>query len=143
MTRYVVDASVAVEYLLKTDLGKHLAPVMDRAYLAAPELMDAEVLSALRRAVLKGRLKESRAHLAVEDLVTWPVERISHRTLARLAWEHRHNLSAYDAPLRGRRPALRDASSDGGRPPVPALPVSAFQFTICNSADLVRLQTSE
>ena len=97
MTRYVVDASVAVEYLLKTNLGESLAPLMDGAFLVAPELMDAEVLAVLRRAVLKGRLEERRARLAVEDLVIWPVERIPHRILAELAWEHRHNLSAYDS----------------------------------------------
>ena len=132
MTRYVVDASVAVEYLLKTDLGKHLAPVMDRAYLAAPELMDAEVLSALRRAVLKGRLKESRAHLAVEDLVTWPVERISHRTLAALAWEHRHNLSAYDAlyVAAARLYGMPLLTADGplSRAPGIGVPVHNLQF---------------
>lgn len=97
MTRYVVDASAAVEYLLKTNLGETLSPVLDSALLAAPELMDAEVLAVLRRGVLKGRLGERRAMMAVEDLVVWPVERIPHRVLAGLAWEHRYNLSAYDS----------------------------------------------
>ena len=97
MTRYVVDASVAVEFLLKTNLGKTLAPLMDSSLLTAPELMDAEVLAVFRRAVLKGHLGERRAKIAVEDLITWPVERIPHRILADSAWEHRHNLSAYDS----------------------------------------------
>ena len=105
---------------------------MDRAYLAAPELMDAEVLSALRRAVLKGRLKESRAHLAVEDLVTWPVERISHRTLAGLAWEHRHNLSAYDAlyVAAARLYGMPLLTADGplSRAPGIGVPVHNLQF---------------
>jgi len=92
-----VDASAAVEYLLKTNLGKTLAPVLDSALLMAPELMDADVLAVLRRAVLKGQLGERRATIAIEDLITWPVERIPHRILAELAWEHRHNLSAYDS----------------------------------------------
>ena len=65
--------------------------------MLAPELMDAEVLSVLRRAVLHGHLEETRALLAVDDLVHWPVERIPHRNLALLAWQYRHNLSAYDA----------------------------------------------
>lgn len=97
MTRYVVDASAAFEYLLKTDLGGSLAPVMDGAILVAPELMDAEVLAVLRRAVLQRHLEERRARMAVRDLVVWPVERIPHRILIELAWEHRYNLSAYDS----------------------------------------------
>ena len=97
MTRYVIDASAAVEYLLKTPLGQSLAPMMATATLAAPELMDAEVVAALRRAVLSDHLAEPRALLALDDLASWPVERISHRALARSAWHHRHNLTAYDA----------------------------------------------
>ena len=47
--------------------------------------MDAEVLSVLRRAVLNEVLEEARAEMAVEDLAHWPVDRISHRSLAALA----------------------------------------------------------
>lgn len=97
MTRYVVDASVAVEYLLRTALGEIVAELLEDAALLAPELLDAEVLSVLRRAVLQGRLAESRARLAVDDLVHWPLERIPHRTLAPIAWQYHQNLSAYDA----------------------------------------------
>ena len=97
MTRYVVDASVAVEYLLRTPLGVSVADMIESALLVAPELMDAEVLSVLRRAVLNGRLEEARARMVVEDLAHWPVDRISHQALAPLAWRHRRNVSAYDA----------------------------------------------
>ena len=97
MTRCVLDASVAVEYLLRTPLGLTVAGMLESAALAAPELLDAEVLSVLRRAVLQGRLAESRARLAVDDLVHWPIERIPHRTLAPIAWQYHRNLSAYDA----------------------------------------------
>ncbi len=97
MTGYVVDASVAVEYLLRTPLGLMVADVIDDALLVAPELMDAEVLSVLRRAVLNGHLAAARALMALDDLAAWPLERISHQTLARLAWQHYQNVSAYDA----------------------------------------------
>lgn len=97
MTRYVIDASVAVEYLLKTPLGLALADLVERAALIAPELLDAEVLSVLRGAVLGGRLEEGRALTALDDLAAWPVDRLPNRTLARLAWRHLHNVSAYDA----------------------------------------------
>ena len=97
MTRYVIDASAAVEYLLKTPIGLALAELVKRASLIAPELLDAEVLSALRRAALSGRLDEGRALAALDDLAVWPVDRLPNRTLARLAWRHLHNVSAYDA----------------------------------------------
>ena len=97
MSRYVVDASVAVEYLLRTPLGLTVADIIEGASLAAPELMDAEVLSVLRRAVLNGHLEEARALMVVEDLEHWAVDRISHRSLGRLAWQHHRNISAYDA----------------------------------------------
>ena len=97
MTRYVIDASVAVEYLLKTPIGLALADIVERAALFAPELLDAEVLSALRGAVLGGRLDERRALAALDDLAVWPLDRVPSRTLVTLAWRHLHNLSAYDA----------------------------------------------
>ena len=97
MTRYVVDASVAVEYLLRTPLGVSVAGMIESSLLIAPELMDAEVLSVLRRAVLNGRLEEARARMVVEDLAHWPVDRISHRALAPLAWRYHRSISAYDA----------------------------------------------
>ena len=121
MTRYVIDASVAVEYLLKTPLGLAMADLIERAALIAPELLDAEVLSALRGAVLGGRLDEARALVALDDLTVWPLERIPNRTLARLAWRHLHNVSAYDAfyiaAARARDAALLTADGRLSRAP--------------------------
>ena len=97
MTRVVVDASVAVEYLLRTETGLSAAVVLEDSELFAPELLDAEVLSVLRRAVLRGILDESRARFAIDDLEVWGVERISHRALSKSAWGHFRNLSAYDS----------------------------------------------
>ena len=97
MTRYVVDASAAVEYLLKTPLGKNIAAATEHSILVAPELMDAEVVAVLRRAVLREELSEDRALLALDDLTGSPVERISHRALAKSAWRHRDNPTAHDA----------------------------------------------
>ena len=97
MTGYVVDASVAVEYLLKTRLGLILADTIENASLVAPELIDAEVLSTLRRSVLRGAIEETRAMIVVESLAHWPVRRVSHRDLVPVAWQYYHNVSAYDA----------------------------------------------
>ena len=97
MSQYVVDASVAVEYLLRTPLGLTVAEMIEDASLAAPELMDAEVLSVLRRAVLNGHLDGARAQMVVDNLAHWPVDRISHQSLTPLAWKYHRNVSAYDA----------------------------------------------
>lgn len=97
MIRYVIDASAAVEYLLHTPLGAKLADLVQDAFLLAPQLLDVEVLSVLRRAVLRKRLDAQLAWLAIEDLRNWPIDRIEHTDLLRDAWRHIHNVSAYDA----------------------------------------------
>jgi predicted nucleic acid-binding protein len=94
---YVIDASAATEYLLRTPLGLKLADVIADAALAAPELLDVEVLSVIRRAVLRRQLTDQRALLAIEDLMDWSIDRISHKALVWTAWQHRNNVSAYDA----------------------------------------------
>ena len=66
MSHYVIDASAATEYLLRTPLGLKLANVIEGAFLLAPELLDVEVLSVLRRAVLRGELTEHRASIAID-----------------------------------------------------------------------------
>jgi predicted nucleic acid-binding protein len=95
--RYVIDASAAAEYLLRTPLGLKLADLIAGAFIFAPELLDVEVLSILRRAVLRQQLAEQRAWLALEDLLAWPIDRITHTALVREAWQYRYNVSAYDA----------------------------------------------
>lgn len=97
MIRFVIDASAAVEYLLRTPLGQKLDELVEEAFLIAPALLDVEVLSVLRRALLQKRIEEHRARLALEDLGDWPVDRVSHSLLLKEAWKHRHNVSAYDA----------------------------------------------
>lgn len=97
MSCYVVDASAAAEYLLRTSLGLKVANIIEGSYLLAPELLDVEVLAVLRRAVLRRQLNEQRALRAIEDLLDWPIDRIPHRSLVWAAWQHRNNVSAYDA----------------------------------------------
>jgi predicted nucleic acid-binding protein len=95
--RYVIDASAAAEYLLRTPLGLKLADLIAGAFILALALLDVEVLSVFRRAILHQQLAEQRAWLALEDLLAWPIDRIAHTALLREAWQHRHNVSAYDA----------------------------------------------
>ena len=93
----IVDASLAVEYLLRTELGRRVARQLERETLLAPELLDVEVFAVLRRAVRRGELEVDRAIEALEDLEAWDVERVSHSALWPAAWQVRDNVSGYDA----------------------------------------------
>jgi predicted nucleic acid-binding protein len=64
---------------------------------AAPHLIDAEVLSIVRRDHRLGRLDATAAHQAVEDLRAWPGERFGHRSLLERAWELRESVRSWDA----------------------------------------------
>lgn len=94
----VIDASAVVEMLLRTPAGaaveRHLEGAPD---VVAPELLDAEVLHALRRLVRERKMTDRRAGVAVHRLSRLPVLRVSHQRLLIDAWQLRHNLSAYDA----------------------------------------------
>ena len=123
MSRYVIDASAAAEYLLRTSLGLKVANIIEDGLLLAPVLLDVEVLSILRRAVLRRQLDEQRALRAIEDLMSWPINRIPHTSLLWAAWQHRNNLSAYDA-FYVAAASLCDASlitADGSLSRAPAL----------------------
>ena len=94
----VVDASV-----LATALGDD-GPDGDRARarlrgerLNAPELVDLEVASVLRRQVQGGEVDIRRAALALADLAAFPLRRAPHRPLLARCWELRDNLTIYDA----------------------------------------------
>jgi len=123
----VVDASAAVEYLLLTPLGERVGDLLGGAALAAPELLDAEVLAVLRREVLAGRLRERRATEAVDDLRSWGVERLAHRLLLEDAWSLRGHVTAYDAlyvaAARARHAALVTADGPLACAPAPGVVV--------------------
>ena len=86
-----------VEILLRTSLGEQLARGLTEARLIATELIDAEVLSALRSNVLRGTLTESEAIAALENLFAWPIERVSNIDLTFDAWRYYQNVGPYDA----------------------------------------------
>lgn len=94
----VVDASVLAPAL--TDDGSDGDAARSRLHgegLTAPELVDLEVASVLRRQLRAGHLDERRAELALTDLVDLPLRRVPHRLLLRRCWELRPNLTVYDA----------------------------------------------
>lgn len=61
--------------------------------LAAPEIIDLEVVSVWRRTLSDRR----RAELALADLADIPLRRAPHLPLLERCWELRHNLTPYDA----------------------------------------------
>lgn len=94
----VVDASV-----LAVALGDD-GPAGDAARarlrgerLAAPDLVDLEVLSVWRRQVRAGALDLRRAALALQDLRELRLDRALHTRLLARCWELRDQLTVYDA----------------------------------------------
>jgi predicted nucleic acid-binding protein len=92
----VIDASAAVDLLLRTSpLAVEEAALGDPAGLRAPELLDLEVLSALRRAERGGELTGARLAQALDDLTSpFPSCFPFARWMARVA-ELRANVSPY------------------------------------------------
>jgi predicted nucleic acid-binding protein len=94
----VVDASVMVELLLDTELGRRAdGLVLGAKARHAPHLLDVEVAQTLRRFVLAGQLPVDRARHAIEDLAAFPISRHGHATLLERMFALRANLTAYDA----------------------------------------------
>lgn len=94
----VVDASVLAPALADDGPDGDMARSRLREQsLAAPELLDLEVTSVIRRQLLAGQLDARRAGLALRDLVELPVRRTQHRGLLPRCWELRENLTVYDA----------------------------------------------
>jgi predicted nucleic acid-binding protein len=94
----VVDASVLATALADDGPdGDHARARLRSERLAAPELIDLEVASVLRRQMQANAVNARRASLALTDLVAMPLRRASHRSLLARCWELRENLTVYDA----------------------------------------------
>lgn len=95
----VVDASVLANVVGDDEAAGRLA----RARLAAasavsaPDLVDVETVSVLRRRWLAGDLSDERFRFAVDDLLALPVTRFPVGPLMVRAFELRANITAYDA----------------------------------------------
>ena len=94
----VVDASCLYEVVAATgraeEIRQHLAADDDHA---APHVIDVEVFSVIRRHHQLGLLDDTAASQAVEDLRSWPGERVSHRPLLERAWSLRATVRGWDA----------------------------------------------
>jgi predicted nucleic acid-binding protein len=94
----VVDASVLAPALADDHSdGDRARERLHGEQLVAPELIDLEVVSTLRRAARAKRLDGLRSAQALTDLAALPLRRVPHLPLLARVWELRDNLSAYDA----------------------------------------------
>jgi predicted nucleic acid-binding protein len=95
----VVDASVIFEFLALGDREQAVAKRVlgEQKALWAPELLDAEVGNALRRAVRRKSIGADQAAAALGELRKLPIHRVSHERLAQFAWLLRDNVSFYDS----------------------------------------------
>ncbi len=68
-----------------------------RSNLYAPELIDVEYASALRRFVSRQEITVANANAYLATWASTPVHRCRHRPLLEQVWKLRENFSAYDA----------------------------------------------
>jgi predicted nucleic acid-binding protein len=95
----ILDSSVLVNALADDDVDGDLARqrIDQEEPLAAPYLIDLEVVSALRRLEAGGDLDSRRARLALSDLADLRIDRYDHLGLLGRIWQLRHALTPYDA----------------------------------------------
>ena len=95
--RIVIDASAVVELLLGGSRARAVRQVLGAAGAAAPDLLNAEVISAFRRFEASGIVGARRAGEAILRLADAPIERLTTKQLSLDVWRLRHNLTSYDA----------------------------------------------
>jgi predicted nucleic acid-binding protein len=94
----VVDASAVVDVVAEMPPGEDVRHRLDGdGELAAPHLIDLEVLQALRRFARSGDLSFDRAQIALEDFEDLNLTRYPHVALLDRIWELRDRASTYDA----------------------------------------------
>ncbi|KYH43447.1 type II toxin-antitoxin system VapC family toxin [Branchiibius sp. NY16-3462-2] len=94
----VVDASAVVDALTLAPATEELRHTLSAEDLHAPQLIDFEVVSAIRGLTLGGHLSPARAEDALTDYAELPIQRWPSDGALRLrSFQLRQNLSAYDA----------------------------------------------
>ena len=130
----VVDASVLVVALADDGQDGDDARLRLRGErLAAPALIDLEVVSVLRRQLRQGELNDRRAAQALSDLTSLPLQRASQLTLLDRCWELTDDLTVYDAAYVALAEALDTSLLTGNarlsRSTGPRCPIETFRST--------------
>jgi predicted nucleic acid-binding protein len=92
----VIDASAMVEALIGRDVETELLDAL-AGEVAAPHLLDIEVLSVLRQLLLAGKLEPGAADEARRDHFALTISRHEAQPLAERIWQLRHRFTSYDA----------------------------------------------
>ena len=128
----VVDASVLAVALLDDGLdGDQLRARLHGEDLAAPSLVDLEVVSVWRGLARGGQLDPRRVAFALDDLRALPLQRVDHGTLVMRCWELRENLTVYDASYVALAEAIQATLLTGdrriARAPGPTCPIEVVK----------------
>jgi predicted nucleic acid-binding protein len=92
----VLDASVALELVLKTARSILWADRVFDNELHTPHLIDVETLHVLRRMALARTITEREAEEAIQELQDMPIFRHPHWPVLQQIWSLRSSLTAYD-----------------------------------------------
>lgn len=92
----VVDASAMVEALVGISPDEQLLDAIS-GEMAAPELLDTEVLGVLRGLVLGNVISQAVAEQAIDTYYRFCINRYTMRPIAKRVWSLRHQYTAYDA----------------------------------------------
>jgi predicted nucleic acid-binding protein len=93
----VVDSSALVEVLIQRERADAVRQVVGDTEMVAPDVINPEILSALRRLERIGELPTGRARKALDDLVSVPLRRFPTLPLLPAVWELRAGITSYDA----------------------------------------------
>jgi predicted nucleic acid-binding protein len=93
----VVDASALVEVVTATPTGRALGRRLQGAVVAAPDIIDVEAASALRRQHQWGGLDAGGLGAALDLVADWPGRRFPTRHLVRVSRRWWGNVSADDS----------------------------------------------
>lgn len=95
----VIDASVLANVVGDDDASGALARgrLKSAGVASAPDLVDVETVSVLRRRWSRGDLSDDRFRNAINDLLALPITRFPVGPLMPRAFELRANVTAYDA----------------------------------------------
>ena len=93
----VLDASAAIELVLRTPAGASVARRLMGEAIHAPHLLDLEVCNVLRRLESKGTITLVDSRTALDDFQALAIERHGHDLLVPRIWQLRRNVTSYDA----------------------------------------------
>jgi predicted nucleic acid-binding protein len=93
----VIDASALVDLIVQSERAPAVAQAVGATEMVAPDVVNPDVLSILRRLERTGAVAAHQAVQAVDDLMDAPVRRFSTLPLLAEAWTLRASVSAADA----------------------------------------------